>query len=79
MTVFSAAAWLRMALAHSGLTQRELSRRMGRATGVRWPAQKINKMISGMRTMTAEELVTIAALTNFRVPSGAVRLRVPGP
>lgn len=78
MKSFDPAAWSRAALAHSGLRQRELARRLGNATGMPWPAQKLNKIITGSRTMTADELVAIAALTNFRVLAGDVRLRVPG-
>lgn len=67
--------WLKKALAHSGMGQAELARELGYGDD----RSKVNKMVTGIRTIHGAELLEIARITGFPAPDqmkASDRLRV---
>lgn len=61
--------WVRDALDHSGMSGAELARRLSSRVGRSIDRAAINKVLKGLRRISADELVAIADITGFPSPT----------
>jgi phage repressor protein C with HTH and peptisase S24 domain len=64
--------WLKQALKDSGMGQAELARRLTAQLGRSIDRAAVNKMASGKRSISADELVSIASILKVDAPSGSI-------
>jgi hypothetical protein len=70
-------AWIRDAIAHAGMNQVELGRRLSEKLGRNYPQSMINKMALDQRDVQVDEVVAIMELTNAKFPLRRSLRRVP--